>query len=123
LVDDGFRYNADTNSLSVTGSITASGNVTAYSDGRLKKDIKVIEGALGKVLSIRGITFSRTDDKKSVRYAGVIAQELEKVLPEVVSYNESNDVKSVAYGNITALLIEAIKELKLEIDDIKKNNQ
>ena len=106
-------YNASTNSL------TLSGNVTAYSDGRLKKDIRLIDGALGKVMSIRGITFTRTDDDKDIRYAGVIAQELEKVLPEVVIHNIDNGTKSVAYGNITALLIEAIKELKSEVDKLK----
>ena len=108
------EYNASTNSL------TLSGNVTAYSDGRLKKDIRLIEGALGKVMSIRGITFARTDDEKGVRYAGVIAQELEKVLPEVVIYNEGSEVKSVAYGNIVALLIEAIKEQQERINRLEE---
>jgi hypothetical protein len=88
----------------------------------LKKDIRLIEGALGKVMSIRGITFARTDDEKNIRYAGVIAQELEKVFPEVVIHNIDNDTKSVAYGNITALLIEAIKEQQKRINRLEEIN-
>tara|TARA_Y100000022_G_scaffold148457_1_gene130150 strand:- start:915 stop:2744 length:1830 start_codon:yes stop_codon:yes gene_type:complete len=100
------------------GSITASGNVTAYSDVTLKEDIEVIPNALDKVSQIRGVTYNRKDLEDSPRHAGVIAQELEKVLPEVVSTNEEG-IKSVAYGNLVGLLIEAVKELKAEIETLK----
>ena len=98
------------------GNFTATGNVTAYSDARLKTNIEVISNALDKVSQIRGVTFDRTDT--GIKQSGVIAQEVEKVLPEVVTTGE-NDMKSVAYGNMNGLLIEAIKELRAEVADLK----
>ena len=97
-----------------TGSLTVAGDVSASSDERLKSNISTIDNALAKVLQLRGVTFTK-DDKRSI---GVIAQEIEKVIPEVVSTAE---YKSVAYGNLVGLLIEAIKELKIEIDQLKEN--
>ena len=89
-----------------SGNWTAVGNVTAYSDERLKKNIKTISNALETVKKLRGVSFVRKDfDGKGI---GVIAQEIEQVLPEVVVDGE---YKSVSYGNIVGLLIEAIKEL------------
>jgi hypothetical protein len=95
------------------GNFTASADITAYSDRRIKTDIKKIEGALDKVSRIGGYTFTRTDDScMGQRQAGVIAQELLEVLPEVVRVNEETGYYTVSYGNITALLIEALKEEK-----------
>ena len=99
--------------VSVTGDMTASGNVIAYSDERLKSDIKTIDNALDKVSQMRGVSFTK-DDKKG---SGVIAQELEKVAPELVIDGE---YKGVAYGNIVGYLIEAIKELKTELKELKE---
>jgi hypothetical protein len=96
-----------------TGDLTAAGNVTAYSDERLKSNIRTIDNALDKVTAMRGVYF----DKDGKASTGVIAQEVEKVLPEVVMDGE---YKSVAYGNIVGVLIEAIKELKAEIEELKK---
>jgi ABC-type Na+ transport system ATPase subunit NatA len=94
-----------------SGNFTAIGDIIAYSDRRIKTDIKQIEGALDKVSQIGGYTFTRTDDvSKGQRQAGVIAQELLEVLPEVVRVNEETGYYTVSYGNITALLIEALKE-------------
>ena len=102
----------------VYGNFTASGNVTAYSDITLKEDIEVIPNALDKVSAIRGVTYNRKDLEDKPRHAGVIAQEVEKVLPEVISTDEEG-IKSVAYGNLVGLLIESIKELKSEVDELK----
>ena len=110
--------NATRMSIDSSGNMTVTGNVTAYSDIKLKKDIKVIDNALDKVSAIRGVTFERIDQEDEKRQSGVIAQEVEAVLPEVVSTN-SEGIKSVAYGNIVGLLIESIKELKLEIETLK----
>ena len=103
-----------------TGSITASGDITAYSDIRVKENIEVIENALEKVKAIRGVTFNRTDleNDNGARHAGVIAQEVLEVLPEVVRTNDKG-MYSVAYGNIVGLLIEAIKEQQLQIEELK----
>ena len=99
-------------------NLTVGGNVTAYSDVKIKKDIVTIADALNKVCSIRGVTFTRTDLASEIRQAGVIAQEVEKVLPEVV-FESGVGIKHVAYGNIVGLLIEAIKELKAELDTLR----
>ena len=99
--------------FSVFGNITASQNVTAYSDERLKTNVRTIDNALDKVSNMRGVYF----DKDGAASTGVIAQEVEKVLPEVVFDGE---YKSVAYGNIVGILIEAIKELKNEIELLKQ---
>lgn len=104
--------------LNVQGSITATNDVTAFSDAVLKKDIEPITDALNKVNRIRGVTFTRLDMEEGQRYAGVIAQEIEEVLPEVVREG-LNGLRTVAYGNIVSLLIEAIKELSQEVKTLK----
>ena len=114
-----YQYYFNGPNLTTPGSITASGNITAYSDIKLKKEIKPIESALDKVLKINGVTFERTDLKTQSRFAGVIAQEVEAVLPEVVSTDESG-YKSVAYGNLVSLLIEAVKEQQTQINELKE---
>ena len=101
-------------------NLTASGNVTAYSDKRIKTDISKIDNALEKVCSVSGYTYKRTDTGDERKHTGVIAQEVIKVLPEVVHGSEETTY-SVAYGNMVGLLIEAIKELKSEIDELKKS--
>ena len=105
--------------VSITGALTASGNVTAFSDVTLKKDIETIPNALDKVLGMRGVMFTVKDT--DVRSTGVIAQEIEEQLPEVVMTNDDG-LKSVAYGNVVGVLIEAIKELKAEIEELKGGN-
>ena len=102
---------------SYTGSFTATGDITAYSDDSLKTNVQVIDGALGKVEAIRGVTFERIEDG-SVS-TGVIAQELKAVLPEAV-HTDAEGIHSVAYGNITGLLIEAVKELSAQVAELKK---
>jgi len=93
-----------------SGNFTATGNVTAYSDERLKSDIKTLDG--DKVYNMRGVSFIK-DGKNG---SGVIAQELEKIAPELV---EDGEYKSVAYGNTVGYLIEAIKDLKKEVESLK----
>jgi hypothetical protein len=98
-----------------SGNFTAIGNVVAASDIRLKTDLTKIEGALGKVCAINGYTYTRKDT--GARQTGVVAQEVQKVLPEAVMDN--GETLAVAYGNLVGLLIEAIKELKSEVDQLK----
>lgn len=102
--------------LTVTGAIVSNGEITAYSDKRLKTDIVKIDNALEKVNQINGYTFTMLGTGQ--RQAGVIAQEIEKVLPEVVVKNE-NGYLTVMYGHIVALLIEAMKGMSKEIEEIK----
>ena len=103
-----------------SSNIWAAGDITAYSDIRVKDNIKTIDNALEKVQSIRGVTFTRNDmTDTTTRHAGVIAQEVLEVLPEVVT-KDGNDHYSVAYGNLNALLIEAIKEQQKQIEELQK---
>jgi len=105
--------------LHVSGNILATGTVNASSDISLKDNITPIPNAIDKVLQIRGVTFNRNDIEDNPRQAGVIAQEVEKVLPEVVS-EDKDGIKSVAYGNMVGLLIEAIKEQQGQINMLKE---
>ena len=98
----------------LSGDFTADGDVTAYSDARLKTNIRTIDNALDKVTKMRGVYF----DKNGIAKTGVIAQEIEEILPEVV--NSDEEYKSVAYGNIVGILIEAIKELQAKITELEK---
>jgi len=106
--------------ISAQGDIRTDGNVTAYSDIRVKENIINIDSALEKVLKLRGVYYTRKDQEDKRRNVGVIAQEVEDVLPEVVFTDDSeNKNKSVAYGNIIALLIEAIKEQNEQIKKLQ----
>jgi len=102
---------------SISSGATATGTVTASSDERIKTNIKTIENGLEKVSQLRGVEYDRIDIKS--HQIGVIAQEVERVLPNIVHTDEKG-MKSVAYGNLTAVLIEAIKELKGEISELKE---
>lgn len=102
--------------LDVAGTIRATGDVIAYSDERLKENIKTIDNSLEKVNKLRGVEFNKIgEDKKSI---GVIAQEIENIIPEVVKTDDQG-MKSVAYGNVVGLLIESIKELNKEVEELK----
>ena len=96
-------------------NLVCGGNITAFSDENLKTNIKTLDNALKKVLKLRGVEFDYLTN--GVHNIGFIAQEVEKIIPELVF---GDDPKSVAYGNITAMLVEAIKEQQLEINKIKK---
>ena len=99
--------------ISFSGNITAVGNVTTNSDEKLKENVITIKNALDKVLSLRGVEYDRIDNGE--HQIGLIAQEVEKIIPEVVYGDET---KSVAYANLVSLLIEAIKEQQTEINNL-----
>lgn len=102
--------------LSATGDLTATGNVTAYSDRRLKKKIKTITGALDMVDLMRGVRF----EMNGRAGIGVVAQEMQRVAPElVIEADDKRKTLSVAYGNTVGILIEAIKELRKEVEELK----
>lgn len=97
-------------------SLYARYDITAMSDKRVKRDISVIDDALEKVKRISGYTFSRSDiEDTGTRQCGLIAQELEEVLPEAVHENPATGMKMVAYGNVVSLLVNAIKELDAKV--------
>jgi hypothetical protein len=102
--------------LDVAGTIRATGDVIAYSDARVKENVLTLENSLELVKKLRGVSYNKIGE--SEKKVGVIAQEVLEVLPEVVS-QDSEGTYSVAYGNITAVLIEAIKQQQLQIDELK----
>lgn len=98
-----------------SGDFTAPGNVTGYSDARLKKNVQPITGALAKVDQLDGVTYDRID-MDVPRQTGLMAQDVLKVLPEAVVTDPDTGIMSLAYGNLAGLLVEAIKELSAKVD-------
>jgi len=124
LEKDASGNNTVAGNLVVSGNltvvdITASGDVTSTSDETLKENIKSIEGALDTVTKLSGKMFTMKSDETKKEKVGFIAQEVEQHLPQVVS-TDPNGIKSISYGNVAALLVEAIKELNQKIEDLKK---
>lgn len=101
----------------VEGPVFASGGFHQSSDIRLKKNVCKIENALDKLEKISGYTFEYIGQNKT----GLIAQEVEKVLPEAVVTNIDNGEKSIAYGNMLGLIVEAIKELRRDVNALKSS--
>jgi hypothetical protein len=106
-----WAFNTDT-----SGNFTSVGNITAYSDARLKKDVVTIAEPLTIVNRMRGVFYSRIEDDKPG--VGVIAQEMREILPQVV--HENDGTLSVAYGNIVGVLIEAVKELSAKVEALEE---
>ena len=105
-----------------TGTVTAT-TLTQTSDKRLKKDINTLENSLSNTLKLRGTSYYWKDQNKSQkRQIGVIAQEVEEVYPEFVHTDEKG-MKAVNYAQMTAVLIEAIKELNQKIVHLENENQ
>ena len=114
--DGGSSIVALTLDMSEAGAATFNNNVTAFSDARLKDNIETLEDGLAKVEQLRGVTYTR-DGKENI---GVIAQEVEKILPEIVlTADDEMGTKSVDYSRITAVLIEAVKELSAKVKELE----
>ena len=117
--DEGSTITARTVDMSAAGAATFYNDVTAVSDVILKDNIDTIDNALDRVKGMRGVFFDRKDNKQE-RQTGVIAQEVEPFLPEVVrETKDEKKIKSVAYGNMVGVLIEAIKELNAKIEELQ----
>lgn len=119
------EFNLENNNATFGGNITAVYDITAYSDVRVKKNISTIDNALDKVLALRGVTYQRTDmpENGEKYHVGVIAQEVEKIVPEVVALDHKGHL-NVAYGNMSGLFIEAFKEhdrtIKQQAEEINR---
>ena len=102
--------------MSEAGAATFNDNVTAYSDERLKDNIETLTDGLDKVEQLRGVTYTR-DERENI---GVIAQEVEKILPEIVlTADDEMGTKSVDYSRLTAVLIEAVKDLSARVKELE----
>ena len=117
-LDDSSVITACTFDMSAAGKATFNDDVVAFSDERLKSNIETIPNALDKVLQMRGVNFEKNGHKSM----GVIAQEVEKIIPEVVSTEnkDGEEYLGVAYPNMVGVLIEAIKDLQKQVDELKK---
>ena len=102
------------------GAIYSTNNIVAYSDRRVKENIVQIDGALEKVNKLTGVYYNKIDDEKKNKEIGFIAQDVNEVVPELVAYAEDVDQYGVKYGNTTALLVEAVKELTQQVKDLKQ---
>ncbi len=147
VVGNGDEYNSSYGDALIVyknGNMTLKGNLTSNgtsssSDLRLKKDIQSLNGSLDKVLKLRGVSFywkskdemaaAKGEDVNNMSYGfsdekqiGVIAQEVEEVLPELV-VTDNEGFKAVKYENLTPVLIEAVKELKAEKDELQKEEE
>ena len=115
-VDNNSVITALTLDMSEAGAATFNNNVTAFSDARLKDNIETLKDGLDKVEQLRGVTYTR-DDREEI---GVIAQEVEKILPEIVlTADDEMGTKSVDYSRITAVLIEAVKDLSARVKELE----
>ena len=102
--------------LYVSGAIYATGNITANSDLRLKKNLQIIDNPIGKLMELNGYSYQwKADDEYQY---GVIAQEVEKILPYAVS-TCTDGIKGVSYNQIIPVLIEAVKEQKTKIENLE----
>ena len=100
-------------------NVTVLGTLTENSSIRYKENVETLTNSLDKVIQLRGVTYTKKDT--GLTELGLIAEEVNEILPEVVLKNEEGEPDSVSYGRITALLIEAIKDLKKEIEELKAN--
>ncbi|HQO09631.1 MAG TPA: tail fiber domain-containing protein [Clostridiales bacterium] len=118
VVDGNLDDNTNSRKFFVNGS---AGGTTAWyndSDERFKKNILTIDGALDKVMKLRGVTYEWKDPEKHEkgRKMGFIAQESKDIIPEAVDYNAESDRYTMQYSTITAVLVEAVKDLKKQAD-------
>jgi hypothetical protein len=110
--------------LHVNGDIYATGGINAFSDARYKTDLQLIDNALDKVGTIRGYTFNVIDPSSGLqlgkRQAGLLAQDVESILPEVVYQAQETDIKSISYGNMASLFVEAFHEMKQRMEQLEQ---
>ena len=107
--------------LDVYGNVHLTGQLVSDSDRRIKDNITPLTNTLDNLDHLRGYSFTRTDlEDKTRKHVGVIAQEVEKLYPELVCENTSSHIKSVNYNGLCAVLIECVKELKQENKDLRE---
>ena len=100
-----------------THSIKA-GQFVTFSDATLKKNVKQLDGAIEKVMSMRGVSYEMKKDNRGRAEVGFIAQEMKQVVPEVV-YGDKDGNHGIDYGKLTSILVEAVKAQQTQIDELK----
>jgi hypothetical protein len=114
---------APTERLHVTGNVYATGELIAASDIVFKENIEYLSNALPVVMKLKGTKYHMKDDTKKRRRKryGLIAQEVEKIVPELVT--GKNGAKGISYNGLIPILVEAIKELSLQVDELKNERK
>jgi hypothetical protein len=102
----------------VNGLLSTRGNIASISDQRFKTNLRPIRDSLERISKLTGYTYDRIDLKQ--RECGLIAQDVQKVLPEVVFTHPENEVLTISYGNLAALFVEGMKELSTKIENLEK---
>jgi len=130
LYYNGFKkFETTPDGIAVTGAITATGDITAFytSDKTLKTNIENIPNPMDKVKELNGVSYNWTEEAQKKynhlndqKEIGVIAQEVEKVLPEMVTERDDG-TKAVRYERMCGLLIECVKDLQRQVDELKKD--
>ena len=110
--------NAEANLTFDGSTLTVTGTLTETSSKKYKEDIKTLENALDTVLKLHGVSYTRKVDQ--VKEIGVIAEEVERILPEVIKYNEDGTPDSVSYSRLSAIFIEAFKQQQKQIELLKQ---
>ena len=108
--DNDYRFKVD-------GNVYVSGNIIGLSDIRHKTNISNIDDALIKVDNLKGVSYNLKKNER--RQLGLIAQDVEKIIPEVV-YLANNEDKAIAYDNLIAVIIEAIKEISVRLKKLEE---
>jgi hypothetical protein len=104
--------------VTVNGLLSTRGNIASISDQKVKTNLAVIDNAVGRIEQLSGYTYDRTDVNR--REAGLIAQEVQQVLPEVVHYTPEHDMLTISYGNMAGLFVEAFKQLQAEVRSLQE---
>ena len=119
VIGNGTANNSRSDALTVLfdGTTTIAGDLSINSDARLKANIISLGSTLAKILQIDGKSYTMKKDQSEKQKIGLLAQDIEKVFPELVS--ESNGIKSVNYQGLVPVLINALKEQQSEIDELK----
>ena len=116
----GINLNTPWYTLHVSGSIHANGEITSLSDIREKKNLMKLSNSLHNICKLNGYSYNLIhEDANKKKHIGLVAQEVLHSLPELVEYDEENDKYSVKYCNMIAVLVEAIKELREEVQALK----
>ena len=110
-------YSAPDNSLAIDLNGYVYGKLVNTSDERIKTDIQTIDNALDKVLLLRGVNYTLISE--NTREIGLIAQEVENIIPEAVKQNDLNNSKGINYSGLVGLLVEAIKQQQQQINELK----
>ena len=123
IIGNGTNSESRSNALVVkfNGETTLAGNLNVNSDARLKANIVSLGSTLAKLLQIDGKSYTMKKDESEKQKIGLLAQDIEKVFPELVS--ESNGIKSVNYQGLVPVLINALKEQQVEIDRLKTQEE